>query len=287
MDKAIPEIGKMKIEALEKKMLEHDQVECPVIHRFGPGTYIREVHIPAGSIAIGHHQNFEHTNVMLSGCVIMLNEDGSTTEFKAPMVFVGRPGRKVGYIKEDMVWLNVYPNVENEQNIETLEAKYLTKSDNFKLSDASRNALLLGNISIDQRDFQQALVDIGVPAQLVRNQSENKDDMMELPFGGYRFKIANSPIEGRGIFAMGDIVPGEIIGPARIGQKRTALGRYTNHGAQPNAKFIATKTGDINLVATKKIFGCRGGFDGDEVLVDYREAFRLNLELAKAGKCQV
>lgn len=285
MDKALSLGNDIKIENIEKEMLKQDQVECPVIHRFGPGTYIREVHIPAGALAVGHHQNFEHTNIMLQGRVTILNEDGSTAEFKAPMIFTGRPGRKIGFIHEDMVWLNVYPNLENEQNISNLENKYLTKSDNFILSEEHRNALLLSNKSVDEKDFYLALKELGVTKEQVSAQSENTEDMIDLPFGGFKIKIANSPIQGQGVFATADLFTGEIIGPARIGGKRTIMGRFTNHSVDCNAKFIPARNGDINLMATKKIFGCRGGFDGDEITVDYREAFKLNLELSGVLKC--
>ena len=52
MDKAIPHLASVKVDALENAMLKEQQVDCPVIHRFGPGTYIREVHIPAGALAV-------------------------------------------------------------------------------------------------------------------------------------------------------------------------------------------------------------------------------------------
>ena len=90
---AVKQIG---IEGLEKTFLEEPQVACPVIHRFGPGVYIREVSIPQGTIAIGHKQKHEHLNVFLKGRVSMFNEDGSISQLKAPMIFVGKPGRKIG-----------------------------------------------------------------------------------------------------------------------------------------------------------------------------------------------
>ena len=102
------------ISELESKMLEVEQVECPVIHRFGPGMYIREVRISAGTLAVGHEQLFDHMNLFLQGNVIMLNEDGTTSDLKAPMIFTGQPGRKVGYIVEDMVWLNIYATEETD-----------------------------------------------------------------------------------------------------------------------------------------------------------------------------
>ena len=112
------------VDEAEKVMLSLKQEPCPVIHRFGPGVYIREVSIKSGIVAIGHHKNFEHTNIFLKGKVLMLNDDGTKTELQAPMIFTGKPGRKVGLILEDMVWLNVYPT--DETDVEKLEAYFLT-----------------------------------------------------------------------------------------------------------------------------------------------------------------
>ena len=105
---------------MEEFMLAQEQVPCPVIHRFGPGVYMREVKIPAGTMAVGHHQNFEHMNIVLAGRVTILQDDGSTTEVVAPTMYVGKPGRKVGYIHEDLVWLNIYATTETD--IDRLEA---------------------------------------------------------------------------------------------------------------------------------------------------------------------
>lgn len=120
---------KQKIELVEGQFLDMPQVECPVVHSFGPNVYMRQVTIPAGTIAIGHHQNFEHVNIFVKGKVSMRNEDGSVTTLTAPMTFIGSPGRKIGYIHEEVVWINVYST--NETEIEKLEAHYLTKSETF------------------------------------------------------------------------------------------------------------------------------------------------------------
>jgi len=79
LDKLLPQRTEEKIDALAKHMLKVKQAECPVVHRFGPGIYIREVTIPYGTFSIGHYQTIEHLNIMLEGKVIMVNEDGSKT----------------------------------------------------------------------------------------------------------------------------------------------------------------------------------------------------------------
>lgn len=270
------------IASLEKEFMKHEQVPCPVVHRFGPGVYIREVKIPAGTVAIGHHQNFEHMNLFLQGKVSMLDENGNVTTLTAPMSFVGKPGRKIGYIHEDMVWLNIYPT--SEQDVEKLEAEFLTKNDSWGESLLAKQSVKLIQNKLDSDDFDLVVKESGFTKEIVRAQAENESDMTELPFGGYKIKTAKSNIEGIGLFATADIEPGEQIAPARIGAKRTIAGRFTNHSASPNAKMVE-HFGDIMLIATKKITGCAGGIDGEEITINYREALSLNLQMGRI-KCQ-
>lgn len=137
-----------KVGNLEKEFLKLPQADCPVVHSFGQGTYIRQVTIPAGTYAIGHHQNFEHINFFVKGKVSMLNDDGSFTVLTAPMFFIGKPGRKVGYAHEDVVWLNIYQT--DETSIEQLEARLLTKSDNWVKDNEEKMKLLEQKVALCQ-----------------------------------------------------------------------------------------------------------------------------------------
>lgn len=260
------------VERIEQFMLSEQQVECPVIHRYGPGVYIRELKIPAGTLAVGHHQNFEHTNIMLKGRVTMLHDDGSTTELVAPALFIGKPGRKIGYIHEDMVWLNVYATTE--QDVTKLEDMFITKSEYFGQHYEGKIALLMNEV--DQSDYRKAMQEIGA----VDDALQVSDDVSELPGGGYKIKVAPSRIEGKGLFATASIESGESIAPARIYGKQTIAGRYTNHSASPNAKLVRVGD-DAYLVATKHINGCRGGEDGEEITVDYRQALSPTLQIGQ------
>jgi len=85
-------ITEQKVQALEAEFLKQPQVDCSVVHRFGPGIYIREVTIPADTFSIGHCQTATHLNIMLAGRVTMVNPDGSHTELVAPQTFVSGPG---------------------------------------------------------------------------------------------------------------------------------------------------------------------------------------------------
>jgi len=278
MNELIEFAGK-NIEEVEGDLLNLPQVDCPVIHRFSNGLYIRELFMPAGTIAIGHVQNFPQYNVMLKGKVIMLNDDGTTTELIAPQTFTGKAGRKIGYIVEDVVWQNIYPT--NETNIGRLEETYLTKSDTFKYNKALKFKIDELEREADRADFESMVKEFGISKDLIRAQSENELDYIEVNIDSMKIKLGKSPIEGTGLFATSYIQDGEIICIARVDGYRTQAGRYTNHSHKPNAKMII-EDGNIYLVAIKNINGCMGGDLGDEITVDYRQVVQ---DTAKEAVC--
>lgn len=265
------------IAAVESHMLGLQQAECPVVHHFGPGIYIREVTLHAGTMAIGHTQKHPHLNIVLSGSVAMISADGTVKVVKAPAIFTGMSGRKVGYVIETCVWQNVYPNPDEERDIDKLEARWIDKSATWT---EKRNQFVQSEFERrqpDRDDFDALIREAGFTARTVREQSENTADQVPMPVGWSTvITIRDSQIEGRGVFITNPVRQGATIGPARIGGFRTPLGRFTNHSKDPNAKFVKTAFNDIYLVATRDIAGCRGGDSGEEVTVDYRQALSLS-----------
>lgn len=264
-----------ELEQLESHMLDLPQVECPVVHHFGPGIYIREVTLPAGAFAVGHAQRYEHLNIMLTGSVAVLGDDGEVKVLKAPLIFTGQPGRKVGVILETCIWQNVYPNPDDLRDVDALEAKWLDKSQTWQAHETAKQLSLIDAHEADRVDFLKVIEQAGFDEATVRTQSENQDDQVPMPAGFSRITVRPSPIEGQGIFLSYPANKGELIGPARLNGMRTPLGRYTNHSRTPNAVFVK-QGGDIYLYALSRIAGCAGGNQGEEVTVDYRQALALS-----------
>jgi hypothetical protein len=270
------------LEQPEKTLLQLPQVECSVVHHFGPGVCIREVFMPAGTLAIGHKQRFEHLNVMLRGKVMIANDDGTTQILSAPVIFTGKAGRKIGYVMEDMVWQNIYPT--DLKDAAAVEAFFVEKTEDWHDDQASRFAVESVSRSIDRDDYVKLLADCGIPHEIARQQSENKTDFawIDSPIT----RVAISAIEGKGLFLTAPIKAGQIVCPARINGKRSQAGRYTNHSAHPNAKMVLLANGDIDLVALVDIEGCKGGSMGTEVTIDYRQALALSGVEFKESLCQ-
>lgn len=263
------------IEQIEAEMLRMPQADCPVVHHFGPGIYIREVTLKAGTLAVGHAQKFEHLNIMLTGSVAIV-DDGQIKTLKAPMIYVGKPGRKMGYVLEDTVWLNVYST--EEQDIDKLEETYLEKSQTWMLHNEMTKAFEHERREGDRQSFKAMVDEIGVSEDLVREQSENEEDQIPMPAGFENVTVRPSSIEGLGVFLSSPVKAGMMIGPARIDGKRTPLGRFTNHSQSPNAQFVNVQ-GQIWMIALTDIAGCCGGSQGEEVTVNYRQSIALLGEL--------
>lgn len=263
---------------LEKEMLGMPQADCPVAHHFGPGIYIREVTLPAGIFAVGHAQKYEHLNIMLTGKVAIV-DNGAVRVLEAPMIFTGKPGRKVGYVLETCVWQNVYATEETD--IDALEAYYLDKSENWKAYDKEQSEIAHALNQHNRDDYAQVLKEFGFDAATARQQAEDESDQIDMPTA---FKavvqVRDSNIEGKGLFLSWHIAAGQIIAPARIEGKRTPAGRYVNHSVNPNCMYVADEKGDIYLMSLRDIEGCKGGGCGEELTVNYRQALTLNLELS-------
>lgn len=270
-------------EKLESLMLKEEQVDCPVHHTFGPGVYIREVLIPKGTFAVGHYQNFEHMNIFLKGELTILKDNGETDRIKAPMIFVGQPGRKVGYAHEDVVWLNVYGT--KLKDVEKLESILLTKSEVFESDKDLKLKMESVKKQVDRDDYKLVLKELGLSEEEVQKQVQNTDDQIDLHLGTYKIKLGASPIHGKGLFATADIENGEIICPARIKGFRTIAGRWTNHSVEPNAVMV-DNFGDINLKAIKPISGQKAGQDGEEIVINYRDSIKVLMEQERVKKCQ-
>ena len=260
------------VEEAEKAMLQLPQVDCPVVHHFGPNLCIREVFMPKGTMAVGHKQKFKHMNILLKGKVMMLNNDGSTKTIEAPFMFEGEAGRKIGYVLEDMVWQNIYST--DLKNADDVEQFFIEKSENWQNDQNIKLSIQKVAKEADRNDYQKLLKECAIPHEIAKQQSENTEDQIELTNNIIR--VADSAIEGKGLFLTSPVKAGDVICQARIKGKRTQAGRYTNHSVFPNAKMVLLPNNDIDLVAISDIDGCKGGSLGEEITIDYRQALSLS-----------
>jgi len=137
-----PELGASKrIDALEAALVKYPQIDMPVVHRFTPGLYMREIHMPAGSLCTSKIHKTEHPFVVLSGRCSVWSEGNGVEHICAPFVGITKPGsRRVLYIHEDTVWITFH--VTDKTSISDIEDDIIVPHyDHLGLSQDELSAL--------------------------------------------------------------------------------------------------------------------------------------------------
>jgi HEPN domain-containing protein len=125
-----------QVERLEKLLINSGSPDIyvgnsdalPLKHSFSNGIYVREIFIKKGMFAIGKIHKFEHTFFLMKGKMLLCTEDG-VIQIEAPFYGNSSAGTKrVVIALEDVIFVNVHPNLDNTQNIEELEERYVVSS---------------------------------------------------------------------------------------------------------------------------------------------------------------
>lgn len=263
-------------------LVDLPQEHSPVLHKLGPvdpetGTrlYIRQVTLLKGTLAVGHRHRKPCLNRMICGSIAAVEGD-KLVHLMAPMEFPGKIGdQKAGFVLETTIWESIW--VVKANSVSEAEKEVFEFSEAIVAKRNRIDRLIRETRQRDRDDFAEMLEEYGLDADVVRAQSENAADQMEMPPNFLMFTaVRPSLIEGEGLFLSWPVRSGDVIAPARIGDKRTPAGRYVNHSANPNCEWKASGNGDIWLVAKRDIDGCRGGIYGEELTVNYRESLALH-----------
>lgn len=118
------------IDTLELSMLQHPEVliDMPLVHKFTPGIYIREVFNPAGAFIVTKIHKVEHPFVVLKGRIstFVPEDGGKVQELVAPYIGITKAGtRRVILAHEDTVFITFHPNPTNTQDLDELEALFI------------------------------------------------------------------------------------------------------------------------------------------------------------------
>ena len=124
-----------KIDELEAALIQGEEVDCPLVHRFSKGLYIREVSMPAGTIVTTKIHRSQHPFIISKGKVNVMIGDEITT-LEAPYCGITEPGtRRVIYILEDCVWSTVHLNDDDCRDLLEIESRLIYPHDNPLLSE--------------------------------------------------------------------------------------------------------------------------------------------------------
>lgn len=107
--------GAQTLDQLETAMADprFTPAECPVIHRFVPGMYIREIFIPAGTVLISATHKQTHPFVVSIGLIRVVSEQEGSVEYAAPHTGITQAGtRRLLYAVTDVIWTTFHPTAK-------------------------------------------------------------------------------------------------------------------------------------------------------------------------------
>lgn len=116
MDKNI--IPKDSVDAMEVFLQNLPPVECPLMHKFVPGMYIRKVLMKKGSWITSLRHNTEHPFFVMTGRAIVYNTQNKAVDvIQSPYDGITYPGtHRLLYIEEDCVWVTCHPTDIQPEN---------------------------------------------------------------------------------------------------------------------------------------------------------------------------
>jgi hypothetical protein len=99
---------------LESGMSQHrmaifgDSEHLPIKSTFSNGLYLREIFIPKGWFVMGKIHRHEHPNMLVSGKVVMITEEGPET-ITGPKTMLSPAGTKrFLFTLEDTIWITMH-----------------------------------------------------------------------------------------------------------------------------------------------------------------------------------
>jgi len=116
------------VDALQLRLQELPQIDCPLVHRFTPGLYVREIFMPKGALIISKIHKTEHPFTVSKGHAAVWTEESGVVEIKAPFTGITKPGtRRILLIREDCIWTTYHPTQETD--LERIEEQIILRSE--------------------------------------------------------------------------------------------------------------------------------------------------------------
>lgn len=95
--------------------------ECPLVHRFVPGIYAREIFMPAGTFAVGKIHLHDHISVILGDVSFASTHEG-VQRVTGMETFTCSAGiKRAVFCHADTWWTTFHPNPTNTRDLAELE----------------------------------------------------------------------------------------------------------------------------------------------------------------------
>lgn len=115
-----------RIQKFEDELAKHQQLELKLQQHFCAGVYMRELHIPAGTLLTGKIHKYPCLNIVPVGDIEVVTEAG-VRRIQGPVVFKSPAGvKRAARVFSDTIWITVHANPDNVERDSDAMADLLT-----------------------------------------------------------------------------------------------------------------------------------------------------------------
>jgi hypothetical protein len=126
--KAMQTPAQKTVDKMQAAMKRLPQVDCPLVHRFTPGLYVREIHVPAGTLVISKIFKAEFPFIISQGKVSIWVEGVGVKKLEAPYFSITKAGmRRIIFHHTDVVLTTLHPT--NLTDINQIEDEVIYNPD--------------------------------------------------------------------------------------------------------------------------------------------------------------
>lgn len=115
-----------KVKQIKQAILNANLVEPDTLtgHDFMGGCYVRTLTAPAGSLLVGKIHKHKSINILLSGTIYAVENDGEPRMIEAPSIWESEANvAKAFYVEKDMIFTNIHPT--KSTNLKYIERKFI------------------------------------------------------------------------------------------------------------------------------------------------------------------
>ena len=131
------------LDELEVAMAELPQVDLNVVDRFTKGLYIRECHIPAGTMLTSMTHKTQHPFVISQGSIMVTSDNEGSMVYEAPYTGITEPNtRRALKAITDVVWTTFH--VTDETDVTKIGEQILEPKDMSHILEATGKEIPCG-----------------------------------------------------------------------------------------------------------------------------------------------
>jgi len=137
------------IDDLELAMAKLPLLDLEVVNRFTDGMYIRELHIPAGTMVTTMTHKTQHPFVVSKGKILVTSDTEGSVTIEAPHTGITEPNtRRAAHALTDTIWTTFH--VTNETDIDKIAEEILEPKDMSLISAVAGREVQCGYKSLPE-----------------------------------------------------------------------------------------------------------------------------------------